>query len=246
MRTEHVHRKNSDYEHHERSRSFAHDMREVVFGMEDGMVSTLGTLTGIAVGSGDLFTVVLAGIVIVMVESISMAVGTYASSHSERSVEERKLYEEKTEISEFPEEEKHELLRMYVRDGWPEDLAGNMAETASHNKALMLKEMAYRELSIVPENMENPVRNAGLMFIAYVFGGLFPVSAYFFMKLPDAIFVSIFVTLTALFVLGAMTAKFTKENFTKAGLRMLVLGSVALIAGYFVGKAAEIISLYVA
>jgi predicted membrane protein (TIGR00267 family) len=58
-------------------------IREVIFGLEDGLVSTLGVITGIAVGTQDRFVIILSGIVLVAVESLSMAAGTYLSNKSE-------------------------------------------------------------------------------------------------------------------------------------------------------------------
>ncbi len=43
------------YQHH-RNTSIGSTIREIVFGMEDGMVSTLGAITGIAIGSQDHYT----------------------------------------------------------------------------------------------------------------------------------------------------------------------------------------------
>ena len=88
---------NPDYIHHIKNGSTA-TFREMIFGMEDGMVSTLGAITGIAAASGSYFAVILAGLVIISVESISMAVGSYLSSKSAKNIEERMLVEEKTEL----------------------------------------------------------------------------------------------------------------------------------------------------
>ncbi|MBU1200416.1 VIT1/CCC1 transporter family protein [Patescibacteria group bacterium] len=58
-------------------------VREIIFGLEDGIVSTLGVLVGIAVGTNNKSFVILSGLVIVIVESLSMAAGTYLSNKSE-------------------------------------------------------------------------------------------------------------------------------------------------------------------
>ena len=110
--SEEIHHNYKDhYIHHQKS-PFAEVLSEIVFGMEDGMVSTLGSITGIAVGSGGHFIVLLAGSVIIAVESVSMGIGSYLSNRSQEEVDERKLFEEKTEIREFPQEAKKELLDM--------------------------------------------------------------------------------------------------------------------------------------
>lgn len=55
-------------------------MREVTFGMEDSFVSTVGAITGMAVGAQNRSMVILAGLIIIVVEATSMAAGSYLSS----------------------------------------------------------------------------------------------------------------------------------------------------------------------
>ena len=55
-------------------------MREIVFGLEDSLVSTLGTITGIAVGTNSQYVVILSGAVLLASEAMSMAAGSYLSS----------------------------------------------------------------------------------------------------------------------------------------------------------------------
>lgn len=228
----------TEYIHHQNPNLGA-KIREAVFGVEDGMVSTLGAVTGIAAATQDLFTIFLSGFVLVAVESISMAVGSYLSSKSERAVDERKLAEEQAELKDFPEEERQELLEMYVKDGWPPPLARSMAQAASNNKHLFLQEMAYRELKIIPENLEQPFSNAFIMGIAYLLGGAVPLIPYFFLSIGSAISVSILTTLAGLFIVGVATTRFSHRSWWKAGLEMLILAGVAAAVGYGVGQAAE-------
>ena len=70
-----THEKNPNFLHHHPRSPISNALREVVFGVEDGMVSTLGALTGIAIGTQNHFAVVLSGFVIVAVESLSMGIG---------------------------------------------------------------------------------------------------------------------------------------------------------------------------
>lgn len=230
----HPHKYNPAYIHHNNN-SFSENIREIVFGAQDGMVSTLGAITGIAVGSQSHFAVILAGIAIISVESVSMAIGSYISTLSERRMMERILHEEREEINDYPKEEELELEELYIKDGWPEALAKEMARTAAQDEHLMLKEMAYRELNISPESMEHPLKNGVFMFFSYIVGGLIPLSSYFFLPLGVAIAVSTGVTLLGLFALGAGVSHFTKQRWFTAGARTFVFGGVALLVGYLVG-----------
>lgn len=234
------HERNPEYIHHQKNLLRTGLVREVVFGLEDGMVSTMGAVTGIAIGAQDHYLVLLSGLVIIAVESISMAVGSYLSNKSEKEIDERKLHEERTELKQFPKEEKMELVGMYVKDGWTKKLAFEMAEEASQNKKLFLQEMAYRELKIIPDNVSVPWQNGVAMGIAYVVGGSISLSPYIFMaQVNSAIPLSIGITLAGLFVLGALTTKFSKRSWWKAGLEMFSLATMAALVGYLVGRAAE-------
>ncbi len=57
-------------------------IREIVFGLEDSLVSTLGAVTGIAAGAQSTYIVILSGLVLIAVEATSMAAGSYLSSKS--------------------------------------------------------------------------------------------------------------------------------------------------------------------
>ncbi len=78
-------------------RLIAESIREIVFGLEDSLVSTLGALTGIAIGSGSKFVVILAGLVLVAAESTSMAAGSYLSSKSASDTE-REIHKNKKRL----------------------------------------------------------------------------------------------------------------------------------------------------
>jgi len=233
------HHNNPNYIHHQKP-GISDSIREIVFGMEDGMVSTMGAITGIAVGIGNHFTVVLSGIIIIAVESISMGVGSYLSNKSQHEVKKRMIAEEKEEIEMYPEEEKKEMVGLFVKDGWPEPQAREMAEYTAKNKKLMLTEMAYRELGLVVDDESSAMKNGFFMFISYVFGGTISILPYLiFSDVGPAIPVSVVLTLIGLFLLGAGTTKFSHRTWWKAGLEMFVLASIAGFVGYIVGQTAD-------
>ncbi len=227
-------RRRPDFIHHQKSRILS-VIREVVFGVEDGMISTLGVLVGIAVGTKTHFVVILSGFVVILVESISMGVGSYLSTKAVKEINKRKLKEEEIELKEWPEAEKKELVEMYIKDGWPLHFSKEMALVASKNKSLFLKEMAYREFNIHPEKLEKPLKGGISMFFSYIVGGTIPLLPYFFFPISSAIILSVGVTLIGLFILGCVTTKYTKRRWWKAGLEMFFVAGIAALVGYIVG-----------
>ena len=62
-------------------------LRSVIFGVEDGLVSSTGAVIGIAAGSNQSKIVILAGLVIVVVEAISMAAGQFITEEAVHDLE---------------------------------------------------------------------------------------------------------------------------------------------------------------
>jgi vacuolar iron transporter family protein len=214
-------------------------VREVVFGLEDGMVSTLGVITGIAIGTANHFVVILSGFVVIAVEALSMAAGSYLSSKSVREVEDHKLKQESKELKKFPKAEVAELKEMYVIEGVSEKDAEKIANEISKHPKLMLKEMACHQLKIIPDKKEEPVRNAFLMGISYIVGGIIPVAPYFFRSVYSALPISIIITLIALFIVGAGRTKFTAQKWWKSGFELMMISAGAALVGYLVAKIVE-------
>lgn len=69
--------------------SVIESVREIVFGLEDSLVSTMGALTGIAIGTEDRSVIILSGLVILAVEATSMAAGSFLSTQTAELAEEK-------------------------------------------------------------------------------------------------------------------------------------------------------------
>ncbi|MFC1609048.1 VIT1/CCC1 transporter family protein [Patescibacteria group bacterium] len=224
--------------HNKKSRFFS-SAREIVFGVEDGIISTLGVITGIAIATNDLFLVIVAGLVVISVESVSMGIGAYLSSQSVNELDDKIISEEKIEVHESMDTEKEELRNLYYQDGWPRDLADQMTEAASRDENLMLREMEYRELGILPERDGNSFTKGLVMFLSYIFGGFIPLLAYLIFPISAGVIFSIIFAGIGLFSLGGVIARYSNVAWWKVGTRILVLGGVSTCIGFAVGALAE-------
>lgn len=65
-------------------------VRSFTFGVEDSLVSTVGLVSGIAVAGVERHTILLTGIILVVVEALSMSVGGLLSENSAKEFEERR------------------------------------------------------------------------------------------------------------------------------------------------------------
>lgn len=211
-------------------------LRDAVFGSQDGLISTMGALTGIAAGTGNNEAVVVAGFVILVVESLSMAAGSYLSSKAQREYLERLLKEEEEEIARDPEGERQELWEMYRSRGYADAEIEIIAKKLMSNPKLLLEDMAHKELGISPEALEEPLGNAIVMGVAYVAGGLIPVLPYLTLPIAKAMPISIGGTLLALFLFGGLKGRIVKQSWWRSGLEMLAVAGVAALAGFLIGR----------
>ena len=211
-------------------------IRELVFGIEDSLVSTLGVVIGIAAGTADGKIVILSGIIIIVVEALSMAAGSYVSSKSHREMIEKTIAEERHEIETDPVRETEELRGMYARKGFSPDEVEILIRRITADKELWLEEMTLRELRIGGSELDEPGKSSWVMFVSYVGGGMIPLMPYVFLSPSRGSAVSAVITTLALFALGYWKGKVTKNNGLKSGFEMTLICASAAIAGYVIGK----------
>ncbi len=214
-------------------------LRDITFGIEDGIVSTFGVLLGVAVGAKEERIVLLTGLVVIMVEAISMAVGTFLSARSEKERVEKILAEELQEIRSEPEKERLELISFYTAQGFSTDQATNMADTVMKDEAVILEEMAHHELKVFPDKKENPVKNAVMMWFSYAVGGSIALVGYFLAPLPWSSMLSALICLFGLFLLGTLLSLFSHKLWWRSGLETMALSLASGVIGLIVGFAAR-------
>jgi vacuolar iron transporter family protein len=76
-------------------------LRSIFFGIEDSLVSTAGLVTGIAVGSDNKDVVLLAGLVAITIEAVSMGVGEYLSDDALQDLNKLKKHKDNALLSGF-------------------------------------------------------------------------------------------------------------------------------------------------
>ncbi len=84
--------------------------------------------------------------------------------------------------------------------------------------------------------LKPPITLGLIMFFSYFISGFIPIFPYVFFEVKSALWVSIIVSLFALFILGILSAKVSRINILKNSIRMVLVGGVAIAVGVAVGK----------
>jgi VIT1/CCC1 family predicted Fe2+/Mn2+ transporter len=213
------------------------DIREAIFGLQDGLVSTVGVVTAVAVASDDRFLILVAGIVTALAGMFSMAAGEYLSSKSQREVFDAQIAGEREEVETRPGEAEAEVAYMFEEDGLPPAEAAEIARVVARHPDVLLRTMVEKELALhVEEHAGSPLQGALVMGGAFGLGAVVPVLPYLFLTGMTAIWASILATGLVLFGVGVVKARFTRRGALRSGLEILAVGAAAGVLGYVFGN----------
>src|SRR5439155_19466655 len=104
------------------------DVREAIFGAQDGLVSTLAVVSTVSGATNDRYRVLIVGIAAGLAGMFSMAAGEYLSSKSQREISLPQIAEEREKVAERPDEVQVDLARILEEDGLARDEASAVAE----------------------------------------------------------------------------------------------------------------------
>ena len=211
-------------------------IREVVFGAQDGLISTLALVTAVAAAVSDKSTIVIAGLAGALAGMISMGTGTYLGSKAEREVFQSEIEKEAKELEENPAEEMAELVFLYHQQGLSYHEAREMAEHIASDKELWLRTLVEKELGIDPDLAVSPIKDALTMGGTFILAAMVPIIPYFFMGGNVAIGVSAGATLATLFALGMGKGRLVQRSPIFQGLEILVIGAAAAGLGWILGE----------
>jgi VIT1/CCC1 family predicted Fe2+/Mn2+ transporter len=210
-------------------------IREVVFGAQDGLLSTLALVTGVRGAAATRYTILVAGLSGALAGTISMALGAYIAAKSQRDVFRAELEKERAQLELRPHVEAVELADIFQAEGLSYDAARRAAEAIATNPTVMLKTMAEKELGIPYEPVRPPVNDAVTMGTSFVLGAAVPIVPYLVFAPTQGLYVSVLLTLGTLFVIGVVKARLTGEHWARSGAEIAGLAGVAAALAYVVG-----------
>jgi VIT1/CCC1 family predicted Fe2+/Mn2+ transporter len=222
-----------------RKASWLGEVREAIFGAQDGLVSTLAVVSTVAgaTGGGNRYAVLVAGIASALAGVFSMAAGEYIGSKSQREIFEAQIVDEREEVHERPGEAEAEVAYMFEEDGLPHEQAVEVGRIMARHPEVLLKTMVEKELGLAIEPDEgSPLQGALVMGAAFGLGSIAPVVPHLVLLGPGAVVASVAATLAVLFAIGAVKSRWTHRSWWSSGLEIVALGAVAGVAGYFFGS----------
>ena len=212
-------------------------LRAAVLGANDGLVSNLSLVMGVAGAAMSGRTILITGFAGLLAGAGSMALGEWLSVQSSRELYRHQLEAEAEEIENMPEEEEEELALIYQARGLGEEQAREFAASVMSNQETAIETMAREELGIDPQELGGSAWEAAITsFLLFSMGAIVPVIPFLFAAGMTAVWLSVAFSTVALFTVGAAITLFTGRNVLFSGGRQVVFGLVAAALTYAVGR----------
>ena len=218
--------------------SLGGSLRAAVFGVNDGLVSNMSLVLGVAGAGAGAGYVLTAGSAGLLAGALSMAAGEYVSVRSQREMYEYQMALEREELQEYPEEEAEELALIYQARGVELEQARAVSRSLLSRPEQALDVLAREELGLNPDDLGSPWRAASASFVTFAAGAALPL-APFIARLSgtQAIVTAAVITAVALFAVGLGLSLFTGRDALRSALRMVLIGGGAGTLSFLVGRA---------
>ena len=207
-------------------------LREIVFGLNDGLVTTLVFLMAVSGAASSNLVLIMLGEV--MAGGVSMALGGYLSARTEQEVLEQRITTERYEIQQEPEEERAELRAIYRRKGIQGPLLDWIVEYLTADEERWHQALAQDELRVVDEKKIKPWWQGLQVGISFVMGGLIPTIPVL-LSLPQTRWWAYGLTALTAMGLGVVKARYIQKGPIRAGLEFLVVVTLGTLAGVGLG-----------
>ena len=212
------------------------EIREALFGMQDGLVSTLAVVSTVGGASGNRYAVLVAGIASALAGVFSMSAGEYLSSKSQREIFLAQIENERDEVRDRPAEAEAEVAYMLEAEGLSEAAARRVAAELAREPSVLLKTMVEKELGLVIDEGPGALQGALVMGGSFGLASLVPILPYLVLPIAIAPVASIVLCAFVVFAIGVIKTRWTKRDPIRSGLEVVALTAFGGIAGYLFGS----------
>lgn len=223
--------------------SAAGAFRATLFGLNDGIVSNLALVAGVAGVAINSDVILVAGISGWLAGAFSMAAGEYVSMRSQAELHEKQIAHERDELLLDPLEERNELVTIYRRKGLSQQLAEQVAEELMSDPSTALDTLAREELGLDPTDLGSPIRAAVGSFTAFSLGAIVPVIPFLVAAIAGwtpnwwTLVAAVAASATLLGVAGLLSSFVTSRSPLYAAARSIAVGMLATAVTFGIGAA---------
>lgn len=211
-------------------------LREFVFGIQDGLISTVGLLSGISAATESRSLVVLTGLAAAVTGGISMATGSYLSSSTERDLFDKELADQERLAADQPYLAQEALLETLAAEGLGRPAAYRVVKTLAERQDLLLRTFQEKVLGLGTAQLAHPIKAGLVMFASFVVGSAVPLLPYLLGSGRWALPLSWAASVAALLGVGVFKGALTGKPRLRSGVEFALVALGAAAVGWCAGK----------
>jgi vacuolar iron transporter family protein len=217
-------------------------VRDIVIGMADGLTVPFALAAGLTGAVASTGIVVTAGLAEIAAGSIAMGLGGYLAAKTDSEHYEAEVEREIRETDEIPDQEEEEVAKVFRQYGLSEIQLAPVVTAICSDKKQWVDFMMRFELGLEEPDPARAARSAATIAASYVAGGLIPLAPYMIIgrlvpgTIQLALWISVGVTLLALFAFGYVKGRFTGVAPWRGGMQTILVGGLAAAAAFFIAR----------
>ena len=212
-------------------------VRDVVIGMSDGLTVPFALAAGLSGAVAANGIIVTAGLAEIAAGSIAMGLGGYLAARSDAEHYANERDREHREVREKPAVEAREVADIFRSYGLSEKETEPILKSFQKRPQQWIDFMMRFELGLEKPDPRRALKSAVTIGGAYAVGGLIPLGPYILMRDTSAsVWVSVGVTLFALFVFGFVKGRFTGARPWKSAAQTTLIGGLAAAAAFGIAR----------
>ncbi len=214
-------------------------IREFVFGIQDGLISTVGLLAGVQAATESSTVVVLTGITAMFSGAISMAAGSYLSSSAEKEIFDKELKEAENLAEREPYLAAEGLLKALSQEGLKKEQSYGIVKLLFQEERAFLRTFQEKVFGMGTAEINRPFQAALVMGVSFIVGALIPLLPYLVLAGMTALYLSIALAAVTLFSVGVFKGYLAAKSLLLSGLEFFFIAVGAAILGYLIGIAVQ-------
>ncbi len=224
-----------EIQHKKQSIESRSQIREFVFGIQDGLISTVGLLAGIQGATENNLVVIVTGLTAMFSGAISMATGSYLSSEAQKDIFDKELAEAETLAEKEPYIAAESLLRALGGEGLSKERSYRLVKVLIQERNVFLRTFQEKVFGLGSADLNRPFQAAVVMGLSFVVGAIVPLAPYIFLTGVEALSLSTLLGGITLFGVGAFKGYLAGQSLMLAGLKFFLVAVSAAGLGYLIG-----------
>jgi predicted membrane protein (TIGR00267 family) len=210
-------------------------IREFVFGIQDGLISTVGLLAGVQGATENNLVVVITGLTSMFAGAVSMATGSYLSSTAQKQIFDKELREAEALAEREPYLAAEGLLNALSQEGLKKEQSYRLVKLLAQEERVFLRTFQEKVFGLGTAEINRPFQAALVMGLSFVLGSIIPLLPYLLLTGMNALYWSIALAAMTLFSVGVFKGYLAARPLFSSGVEFFFIAVGAALLGYLIG-----------